>query len=150
MSGGQGDDELKGGGGADKLFGNRGIDLVLGGGGNDMLRGAAGDDVLKGARGEDHLAGGTGDDILAGGRGSDIFVFNTGGGVDTITDFEATGSDHDTVDFSALSSIRNWSDLSRHHIEAAGADVVIDGCNGDKIILLNVDLADLGADDFIF
>ena len=76
--------------------------------------------------------------------------FKTGWGVDMITDFDAIGSDRDTVDLSALSSIGNWKDLSRHHMEAVGTDVVIDGRNGDKIVLLNVDLADLGAGDFYF
>ena len=143
-------DRLVGSAGKDKLFGNRGNDALWGGGGRDKLRGGSGDDVLKGARGEDRLAGGTGDDLLTGGKGSDTFVFRTGCGVDTITDFDPVGTDHDILDLSTLSSVRNWKDLSRNHLETDGTDVVIDGRNGDEIVLRNVEIADLGADCFAF
>ena len=53
-----------------------------------MLTGLGGADTLSGGAGDDKLLGNAGDDVLTGGRGTDTFVFNTGGGVDSITDFE--------------------------------------------------------------
>ncbi|MCB1357963.1 MAG: hypothetical protein KDK53_16230 [Maritimibacter sp.] len=152
LDGGAGDDVLKGAAGDDDLSGNRGNDILLGGSGNDVLSGSWGKDwldgqtgngALKGGGSQDRLAGGTGDDYLAGGSSPDTFLFQTGWGVNTITDFDAIGRVHDTLDLSGLVSIRNWRDLQRNRLEADGDEIVIDGRNGDLIVLKNVDLADL-------
>ena len=56
-----------------------------------MLNGGDGDDVLDGGNGGDTLAGGAGNDTLNGGGdnysgGSDTYLFDLGGGIDTINE----------------------------------------------------------------
>jgi Ca2+-binding RTX toxin-like protein/subtilisin-like proprotein convertase family protein len=64
------------------------IENAFGGDGNDTLEGTSGDNELRGGRGNDWLDGGAGADRLSGGAGRDIFVLSaSGGGIDTITDF---------------------------------------------------------------
>jgi Ca2+-binding RTX toxin-like protein len=50
-------------------------------------------DTLDGRGGNDTLTGGAGNDTLTGGTGADTFIFNGGGGVDLITDFNAAEGD---------------------------------------------------------
>jgi subtilisin-like proprotein convertase family protein len=80
---------------------------VHAGDGNDVLDGNAlanamlggrGDDRLRGLGGRDTLDGGQDDDRLTGGRGDDDFVFGTGFGADTVTDFR---NNRDTLVFDA-------------------------------------------------
>jgi Ca2+-binding RTX toxin-like protein len=149
LKGAWGDDKLYGESGNDKLKGGTGNDKLVGGSGIDALYGEAGNDTLKGGSGEDRLLGGTGDDVLTGGRHADLFVFRTGWGVDTITDFDAKGGVHDTLNLRGLISVRNGSDLKNNHLEVDGDDVVVNGRNGDVVVLQNVDLADLDKGDFI-
>ncbi|MDE0705681.1 MAG: calcium-binding protein [Rhodospirillaceae bacterium] len=172
MFGGGGDDILDGQGGDDELHGGGGKDLVLGGGGNDTLYGGAGDDTLDGHDGDDTLHGGAGNDTLNGGAGADrligglgddtlwgdfcnpdaqdqdTFVYAPGHGADTIKDFQ---DGLDRIDLSAFDGISDFSDLSA---KQDGDNVVIDfspwGDGGDSITLENFNLADLGAEDFIF
>ena len=64
------------------------IENAFGGDGNDTLEGTSGDNELRGGRGNDWLDGGAGADRLSGGAGRDTFVLSaSGGGTDTITDF---------------------------------------------------------------
>jgi hypothetical protein len=87
LTGTAGNDLLNGGNGNDSLIGNAGNDTLIGGNGSDFLVGSAGNDLLNGDNGSDTLRGGLGSDILTGGNGEDIFVFASGEGIDTITDF---------------------------------------------------------------
>jgi len=64
---------------------------VLGGAGNDTIWGGQGADAINGGDGNDVLLGGAGSDTLTGGAGSDVFLFASGSGQDSITDF-GTGS----------------------------------------------------------
>lgn len=57
--------------------------------GADTLDGGAGDDILDGGHGDDIVDGGQGNDLLTGGSGDDTFGYVPGGGLDTITDFNA-------------------------------------------------------------
>jgi hypothetical protein len=86
--GGRGLDMLTGSGGNDILFGGRDADSLDGGIGNDSLYGGKGDDTLLGGLGDDFLNGENGNDFLTGGAGGDRFLLNSGGGSDTILDFE--------------------------------------------------------------
>jgi Ca2+-binding RTX toxin-like protein len=86
--GGRGLDTLTGSSGNDILFGGRGADSLDGGIGNDSLYGGKGDDTLLGGLGDDFLSGENGNDFLTGGAGGDRFLLNSGGGSDTILDFE--------------------------------------------------------------
>lgn len=154
-----GDDQITGTKWADLFWGAGGNDKLVGGAGNDELDGDAGNDKLYGGSGKDWLSGGTGKDLLDGGLGidymrgqdgSDTFVFSTKYGADTITDFDAVGSDHDVIDLSGLKSVTSFADLKAHHLSVDGADILIDGGNGDTLLLQNVKLKTLDADDFQF
>jgi Ca2+-binding RTX toxin-like protein len=67
--------------------GNVGANTIIGNTGNNVLTGLGGADTLSGGEGNDKLLGNAGNDVLTGGSGTDTFVFNTGGGEDSITDF---------------------------------------------------------------
>jgi hypothetical protein len=88
LTGNAGNDLLNGRNGNDSLIGNAGNDILISDNGTDFLVGSAGDDLLDGGNGFDTLRGGLGTDILIGGNGQDIFVFASGEGIDTITDFK--------------------------------------------------------------
>ncbi|MBC6438028.1 MAG: hypothetical protein GDA52_07800, partial [Rhodobacteraceae bacterium] len=92
LTGTNGRDSINGFAGNDKLIGRRDDDVLTGGSGDDSLIGNIGNDTLRGNRGDDALIGGHGDDVLTGGMDADTFVFSSGHGNDTITDF-ADGSD---------------------------------------------------------
>ncbi|MBF0120117.1 MAG: hypothetical protein HQK79_14885 [Desulfobacterales bacterium] len=72
----------------DSICGSDGSDTFSTGIGNDTIFGGAGNDSLDGQAGNDYLDGGSGNDTLTGGDGIDIFAFTTGGGFDTINDFD--------------------------------------------------------------
>jgi len=129
-TGGSGNDSLTGSAAANLLDGGAGNDAILAGGGNDII------------------IGGAGDDIMNGGAGADNFVFNAGFGHDTITAFGDTGTDQDTLDFS-VSVFANFAAVqaASHQV---GTDVHIDVNGATGIVLTNVTLANLGADDFRF
>ncbi|MCC5660534.1 choice-of-anchor D domain-containing protein [Nostoc sp. XA010] len=88
LSGGDGNDTLWAGDGDDLLYGDSGNDKLSASNGNDTLFGGIGDDQLLGESGNDWLYGGAGNDVLTGGYGADTFVFASGDGTDSITDFE--------------------------------------------------------------
>lgn len=54
------------------------------------------------------------------------------------------------IDLSTVSPITDNSDLENNHMSQVGSDVVIDMLTGDTITILNTDLADLTADNFLF
>ncbi|MDQ2089680.1 PKD domain-containing protein [Marimonas arenosa] len=154
VNGGNGSDEIIGGLGRDTINGNLGPDRLLGTGGYDQIYGGGGNDTLIGGIGFDRLEGGLGDDVLIGGINADRFVFSDGHGNDTIVDFDAL-NDKEKIDLTDVSSIASLVDLdlSNPNNGAAmqvGANVVIDTGGGNSIVLENVNLADLDANDFIF
>src|SRR5262249_18730583 len=114
----------------------------------NVLDAGAGNDAILAGAGNDVIIGGAGNDIMNGGAGADNFVFNAGFGHDTITTFGDTGTDQDTLDFSA-SVFANFAAVqaASHQV---GADVHIDVDAGNNIVLTNFTLANLGADDFRF
>jgi hypothetical protein len=116
----------------------------------DVFKGSAAAETLKGTAGDDFLDGKGGNDRLTGLAGSDTFTFANSYGRDTITDFAATGKDHDVIDLSRLESITSFSDLKTNHISQHGQDVWIDGGNGDVLVLKATDIGDLGKADFAF
>jgi Ca2+-binding RTX toxin-like protein len=125
----------------DKIAGTKADNEFSGGEGNDQLMGGAGGDVLSGQGG---------DDVLTGGKDADIFVFETGMGKDTVTDFHATGDDHDVLDMRDVATASSFDFmLHDHRIWQDGSDVVIDASRGDEIILKSVDIHDLSASDFL-
>jgi Ca2+-binding RTX toxin-like protein len=59
----------------------------------NLLTGGDGNDVVLGSSLDDELAGGAGRDLLRGGDGGDRYIASVGGGVDTIEDDGASGTD---------------------------------------------------------
>ncbi|AZV78704.1 hypothetical protein EBB79_13025 [Parasedimentitalea marina] len=144
-----GNDRLVGGSGNDTLFGDQNQDRLEGGSGNDSLDGGVGFDTLLGGFGNDTLNGGAHADLLAGGDGSDIFVFTDGTGADRVTDFDAFDN-AERLDLSGLSAITSFADLTSNHLTQSGANAFINAGSAGTITLLNVQLSDLDASDFIF
>jgi CSLREA domain-containing protein len=124
----------------------------LNGTGNDLdnvITGNKGGNRLNGGDGDDKIIGGKGDDMLIGGQGRDTFVFSNGSGQDTIRDFNATDN-QEQINLKKVASITSFNDLRNNHMEQQGDDVLIDLGRGNTITLLNVDITDLGAGDFLF
>ena len=92
----------------------------------------------------------SGDDVLTGDAGADVFVFARRYGRDTISDLDAVGGNHDTIDLSGFSQISDFADLQANHLTTHGRNVWIDAGNGDVLVLKGVELADLGKADFLF
>jgi Ca2+-binding RTX toxin-like protein len=130
LYGSLGADILSGMGGADVLYGGDGSDELQGGLDNDVLEGDVGDDNLFGQEGSDELHGGTGNDVLSGNAGDDVYLFNLGGGRDTI--WEEGDSVGDVLRFGA--------GIAPEDISAAksGYDLVLFHANGvDQVTISN-------------
>jgi Ca2+-binding RTX toxin-like protein len=113
---------------------------------------AQGDRLLSienvvGSQHNDWMLGTRGNNVLTGGDGNDTFVFNRVLGHDTITDFDATGSNHDIIQLHG--AFANFDDLLAH-AEDRGHDVVIHIDNHNSITLQGVRLGSLDAGDFAF
>ncbi len=150
LNGSAGNDLLRGYEGHDRLFGGGGDDTLIGNDGNDSLTGGGGSDRLKGDDGNDTLNGRFGDDFVTGGAGDDLFEFRQSHGNDIYDDFTAGAGTDDVI---ALMEFGAAFDTFAEVIAAAsddGADTTIDFGGGDSITLLNVVVADLHEDDFIF
>ncbi|MDB2407985.1 hypothetical protein N9W17_05660 [Jannaschia sp.] len=115
--------------------------------GADTLFGGTGNNVVDGQGGDDRIDGGIGRDTLTGGDGADVFVFASGSGADTITDFEI-GSDRVEFDFDGISRVREL--VRSTDVSQEGDDVVIDFGDGDVLTLLGVQKGDLSGADAIF
>ncbi len=148
IAAGAGHDLVYAGSGNDVVDGGDGWDLLFGGSGDDEIDGGAGNDLLVGGRGDDTLIGGAGNDKLIGGRGNDLFVFLAGFGTDRIIDFRAGAGSPDRILFrdTEASDFTDVLSLASN----VGNSVHISFGNGDKLILKNLSVADLHADDFLF
>ena len=149
IDGGAGSDIGRGGNGDDILNGGADGDVLFGGTGRDTVNGDGGDDVIFGRGGFDILNGGAGDDLLEGGLQADQFIFEDGFGNDTITDF-ASLNNAERIHLTDVSEITDFQDLIDNHMSQVGADVLIDDGLGNTITLLQVQLSDLDANDFVF
>jgi Ca2+-binding RTX toxin-like protein len=120
----------------------------LGDAGDNSLTGTGGADIMIGAQGNDTLDGGGGADRLVGATGDDLFVFNNGGGDDTIVDFAAGAGTEDAIDVSAF----GYADLASllAATNDVGGDAVIQLDVDDSVTLLGVSEAQLHDDDFLF
>ncbi|MEX5565352.1 Ig-like domain-containing protein, partial [Pseudophaeobacter sp. 1A16562] len=140
---GNGTQVLLGLAGDDTISSGNAEDTLAGGGGNDILSGGNGDDLMFGDSGNDILTGGRGEDTLSGGSGADQFVFGKSGGFDVVTDFEL-GVDQLVVEASLKAD--GFGDLKMSQQD----DGVVINMGGAQVLLLNVTIEDLGADDFLF
>jgi trimeric autotransporter adhesin len=150
-----GDVVIESGRGTDTVFASvnhmlaTGVEIGILTGNAVSLTGNAAANRLTGNDLANILDGGAGADRLTGGMGADTFVFSTKGGRDTITDFDAIGTDHDVVDLQNLLNVTSFDDLWAGHIRQMGADVVIISDSADLLRLQNVMLADLDAQHFL-
>jgi Ca2+-binding RTX toxin-like protein len=159
VDGGTGDDTVDGGTQKDRIFTGSGFDSLIGGGGNDTLQGGNDDDtllggaafdVLEGGDGNDSLEGGDFNDFIFGNAGDDTIVFNLGDDIDTLRDFTAGAGVGDVI---RLVGFGAAFDTFTEVLAAAtddGTHTTIDLGGGDSLILRNVLVGDLAADDFAF
>ena len=149
LAGGDGNDWIYGGTKADYLSGFAGNDILLGDNGRDTLLGGAGNDSLDGGNGVDILTGGSGDDELTGGLRKDIFVFESGFGNDTITDFNQ--SEGDVIDLSDF-GLLGMSDLNISYNNNGQPYHVItsDAAGFDQISIAANDISTFAAENFVF
>jgi len=114
------------------------------------VEGTSGADTLEGRFGNDVITGLAGDDTITGDIGADTFVFASGHGNDTITDFNYDEGEGDLIDLTAFTGITGLADLT---ITQDGDDAKIDltaQTGGGTIILEDFDSTELTADHFIF
>jgi Ca2+-binding RTX toxin-like protein len=134
----------------ENVIGTKYNDVIRGGGEDNNFRGMAGNDTLIGGASGDVLDGGAGNDRLTGGKNTDVFEFNGKFGHDIITDFNATGEQHDVIDLKDVNYFPCFDDLITYSADQVGKDVVIDGGKFGELTLKNVDIKDLSVDDFLF
>lgn len=144
-------------GGNDNVLGDWGNDRLDGGAGNDGVYGGGGNDRLTGGPGNDYLGGEAGTDLISGGGGKDTFSYTAngnflfgGGGIDRITDFDPNGADDDLMIMliNYGFGIDSFADLKRGMRMSRG-DTVMNFGNGDILILEDVTIRELRADDFL-
>jgi serralysin len=133
INAGTGNDTVYGFEGADDLYGGSGNDKLFGGKGWDELFGESGVDTLDGGAGIDFLDGGTGNDWMTGGSEADTFIFKTGNGYDTITDFQL-GTDKLVIEGITVRT------LTSKDVDGNGKqDLIITfGSGGGNVTLLDV------------
>jgi Ca2+-binding RTX toxin-like protein len=116
---------------ADNLIGTNLNDILCGNGGKDKLSGGLGNDTIDGGVGNDRISGGADNDTLTGFVGKDTFVFETGGGDDTITDYEMLV---DRVMYDG--EVKAWGDLRGLSVDTTdGAVIDFDGVAGNDVLL---------------
>lgn len=123
-------------------------------GGHDLILGTTKADHLTDLSAGAIFVGGGGNDTFDGGGGSDTFVFHSGFGHDTISNF-VVGTSHDTLNFdhtiSALSGIKSDADLSNYllsHTQDTNGGALITVDHNDSILLSQVKAVQLSGSDF--
>ncbi|MBQ0961477.1 hypothetical protein KAK06_21190, partial [Ideonella sp. 4Y11] len=105
--------------------------------GDDSVDGAHGNDTLLGGVGADTLVGGVGNDSLDGGVGGDTYLMKAGDGVDTVSEYDSTPGNVDTVRFADLASTR----LSA--LERRDNNLVLRFDSGEQVTISNQFNADV-------
>lgn len=156
--GGNGNDHYNGRGGNDNILGGWGNDRLNGGPGFDTVFGGGDNDRLKGGSGNDRMSGEGGRDILTGGGGLDTFYYTANGnflpgaghGFDTIKDFDPRGRDHDVIVMliNYGFGVATFADL-RRGMRMDHGDTVMNFGGGDVLVLEDVRIGQLQADDFL-
>ncbi|WP_372353416.1 M10 family metallopeptidase C-terminal domain-containing protein [Rhizobium sp. BT-226] len=104
--------------------------------------------VIVGGSGFNALTGGAGNDTLTGGAAADVFIYSLNWGHDTITNFVATGSAHDTIRIDH-SIFADWESLFAASSQY-GNDTIVTADIDNTIVLRNVALTSLDSGDFFF
>ncbi|MEQ8398617.1 matrixin family metalloprotease [Thalassobaculum sp.] len=139
---------IDGGSGNDVLYGNYGSDLILGGSGSDLIYAGQDEDTVSGESGNDTIYGNKGHDLLIGGDGFDRFIFGSGSGNDTISDFTYF-TDYLVIQSNVNGSgITSFSDVTSRATQV-GSDVVIDLGSGNTITLSNYSTSSLVSVDVL-
>ena len=143
-----GSDSILGSWGNDRLNGGKGADYVMGGGDNDRIIGGPDNDTLSGEGGRDVLTGGSGlDNFLYTANGN--WLPGAGHGIDIITDFDTRGRDADliTMLINYNFGVSTFAQL-RAGMQQINGDTIMDFGGGDVLILKDVRIAQLHADNF--
>jgi Ca2+-binding RTX toxin-like protein len=133
---GEGRDSIRN---VEAVLGSSYHDTITGTGADDLLEGAAGDDQISAGAGADILFGDSGDDTLTGGGGGDVFVFSTGDGFDTITDFNPL---EDLLELHGFTSVLS--------VQQAGADTLITLSPFQTVLLQGVQASSVTGAAFTF
>lgn len=115
--------------------GNDIINLLVGNSGDNKLSGLGGNDFLDGRGGNDRLTGGLGNE--------DNFVFSTGYGHDTITDFE---NDVDNINLESLGAVTSFADLLDNHTQDTAKGLLI-FAGKDELLVKGMTEAQLDVND---
>lgn len=114
-----------------------------------IITGSAQADTLSGAAMANKYQGLAGDDTITGGAGNDTFIFASGFGNDTITDFTAGAASDDVIEFNGVTGATTYAEvLALAADDGTDTTITVDASN--SIVLQNVVVADLAADDFRF
>ena len=130
-----------------------GLEGVVATDAKDVLYGGDGGEVIYALGGDDRIIGGGGNDRLYGGAGADWFAFDNGSGSDLIMDFKARGADHDVIAIQKNvngSGIVDYASLLLHVQNVGATDMRIDLGGGSYVGLLDLHVADLSSDLFMF
>ena len=147
LSGTKFKDTLTGNNGANILTGLAGDDWLNGGKGNDQLGGGSGDDTLRGGNGNDHVFADDGNDSIWLGQGKDVFHFASNDGVDTVFDFDVK---HDKLDLTEVFRFDINADNFATFLKDTDDGAAVSFSNGDQVVLVGVEVADLSAGNFLF
>ncbi|ESQ86722.1 hypothetical protein ABAC460_22615 [Asticcacaulis sp. AC460] len=111
--------------------------LLLAGNGNTNGGGNGLNNMITGNSGNNMLEAGAGNDTVAGGQGADVFLFATGSGADTVTDFSA--AQNDSIDIHAVTNgVANAGMVTQ-----SGANVLINLGGGNTVTVLGATQADV-------
>lgn len=140
-----GDDD----GGGSVILGTKKNNTLYGADVAETIRALGGKDKIFAGDGGDTIEGGAGRDLLWGEAGADIFKFSNKNGMDDIKDFSL--ADGDRIDLSGVSAISSYADLIDNHFFSYQGDAYIKISNGNDILVVGVDAADLMSEsNFIF
>lgn len=130
---------------ANQFFGDDGDNPIRGTSLGDWIDGGAGNDKIFGGGGDDYIIAGSGNDgYVRGGGGANTFEFGLGSEAVKIFDWK------DGVDQIALSGGLSFDDLRISSAEYQGITTVSLRTNeGDRLQIRDVDLVDIGQEDFV-
>ena len=109
-----------------------------------VVTGGLGNDEIIGGDGNDTLNGGGDDDLLTGGLGVDTFIFETGAGNNTVTDFSIAD---DIIDVGLV--FNDFQEVLGAATQA-GNDTLIDLGDDSSALLVGVDVSALTSNNFVF
>jgi Ca2+-binding RTX toxin-like protein len=112
--------------------------------GNRVFISDANTGKVFGGKGNDDITGGKGNDVIAGGAGHDVFHFSSGGGNDTITDFQA-GANGDKLVLSGYAGVYGFANL---HFTQQGSNTLLSFGGEGSLLLQGVAASSLTADNF--